>query len=82
MLYFQINGKQIKFTEENGIDILGNMVEASKASINSKLYGDMHNMGHFVVSFCHDPDGRYLEDFCVMGDGNDQLIYEKLNKME
>jgi Hemocyanin, copper containing domain len=49
------------------IDILGNIVEASQLSPNPRLYGDLHNMGHNFISFVHDPDNQYLENFGVMG---------------
>lgn len=52
----------------HGIDILGNIVEACKLSPNPTLYGSLHNHGHTVISYSHDPDGRYLEDYGVMGD--------------
>lgn len=62
------NGQQISLRGSNGIDILGNMVESSSLSPNQLLYGNMHNEGHNVIAFCHDPDQRYLEEFGVMGD--------------
>jgi tyrosinase len=62
------NGTQIPLTEEKGIDILGNMMESSDLSPNRKLYGDLHNSGHIVISYSHDPDHRHLESFGVMGD--------------
>lgn len=57
-----VNGKgeRIPLTEKDGIDILGNLMEASILSQNPKLYGDLHNMGHVAISFAHDPDHRYL----------------------
>ncbi|KAK9503580.1 hypothetical protein O3M35_010109 [Rhynocoris fuscipes] len=61
-------GQMVELSETGGIDILGNMVEASIISINRNLYGDLHNLGHFAISLCHDPDGRNLETFGVMGD--------------
>lgn len=65
-----VNGKgeRIPLTEKDGIDILGNLMEASILSQNPKLYGDLHNMGHVAISFAHDPDHRYLESFSIMGD--------------
>ncbi|XP_026677618.1 phenoloxidase 1-like [Diaphorina citri] len=53
-------GERIPLTEEKGIDILGNLMESSNLSINRKLYGELHNFGHVAISFCHDPDNRYL----------------------
>ncbi|XP_015524598.1 phenoloxidase 1 [Neodiprion lecontei] len=64
------NERRIELTETEGINILGNIVEASILSPNRNLYGDMHNMGHVAISFCHDPDHRYLESFGVMGDSS------------
>ena len=46
--------------EARGIDILGNIVEASILTPNDNLYGDLHNFGHMAIGFCHDPDNRYL----------------------
>ncbi|XP_046734049.1 phenoloxidase 1-like [Diprion similis] len=60
--------QRVELTENEGINVLGNMIEASILSPNRNLYGDMHNMGHVAISFCHDPDHRYLESFGVMGD--------------
>lgn len=54
--------------EARGIDILGDLVEASDLSPNKTLYGSLHNMGHNVIAYSHDPDNRYLEQFGVMGD--------------
>ncbi|XP_049822107.1 phenoloxidase 1-like [Aethina tumida] len=61
-------GQEIQLTENEGIDILGNMVESSILSPNRGFYGDMHNMGHVFISYIHDPDHRHLETFGVMGD--------------
>ncbi|XP_046387012.1 phenoloxidase 1-like [Ischnura elegans] len=62
-------GQNVELTEMGGIDILGNMIEASPVlSINRNLYGDMHNFGHVAIAVSHDPDNRHLETFSVMGD--------------
>nr|XP_014102748.1 phenoloxidase 2 [Bactrocera oleae] len=61
-------GNNIPLDEVKGIDILGDLMEASDLSINPGFYGDLHNQGHNVISFSHDPDNRFLEDFGVMGD--------------
>ncbi|XP_037712887.1 phenoloxidase 2 [Drosophila subpulchrella] len=51
------------------IDILGNMIEASPVlSVNYNFYGNLHNEGHNIISYAHDPDQRHLESFGVMGD--------------
>ncbi|KXJ82708.1 hypothetical protein RP20_CCG011780 [Aedes albopictus] len=61
-------GNRIPLDETKGIDILGDIVEASSLSPNQRLYGSLHNMGHNVIAYIHDPDYRYLEDYGVMGD--------------
>lgn len=52
----------------NGIDMLGNMMESSVASIDRAYYGDIHNMGHVFMAFSHDPESRHLESFGVLGE--------------
>lgn len=49
--------------EEKGIDILGDLMEASILTPNRAFYGDFHNMGHTVMSYIHDPDHRHLVSF-------------------
>ena len=41
------------------MDKLGNTMEANMGSVNKKLYGNLHNDGHNVLSTINDPDGRY-----------------------
>ncbi|KPJ13408.1 Phenoloxidase subunit 1 [Papilio machaon] len=62
------NGRQMPLDEEKGIDIFGDLMEASILSPNRAYYGDLHNMGHIFMSYAHDPDHRNLEQFGVMGD--------------
>nr|AII81929.1 phenol oxidase [Blattella germanica] len=62
------NGNRQNLTEDGGIDILGNIMEASILSPNMNLYGDLHNMGHLILGLCHDPDARNLETFSTIGD--------------
>ncbi|XP_045478104.1 phenoloxidase 1-like [Harmonia axyridis] len=62
------SGERITLTENEGIDILGNMMESSNLSPNRTFYGDYHNMGHIFLSYIHDPDHRHLESFGVIGD--------------
>ncbi|XP_052872969.1 phenoloxidase 8-like [Anopheles cruzii] len=61
-------GNRMPLDEERGIDLLGDIVEASILTPNRTLYGSLHNMGHNVIAYIHDPDYRYLEDYGVMGD--------------
>lgn len=56
----QENGQTTQLTEFEGIDTLGNMIEASILSPNKAFYGDFHNMGHTFISYIHDPDHRHL----------------------
>jgi len=62
------NGRKLPLDEETGIDILGNLMESSMISRNRVHYGDLHNMGHVFISYCHDPDHKHLEQYGVMGD--------------
>lgn len=64
----QGTGRNIPLDEARGIDILGDMLESTDLSPNRQLYGNLHNMGHNLISFVHDPDGRHLEDYSVMAD--------------
>jgi tyrosinase len=67
--FFQASGQQIPLDEVNGINILGNMMEASATlSPNGAFYGDLHNTCHVFIALSHDPDHRHLESFGVMGD--------------
>lgn len=63
----KVSGNRIPFDEVKGIDVLGNLVESTRLSINRKLYGNLHGLGHDLISFIHDPDGKYLEDISTMG---------------
>lgn len=47
---------------------MGDIVESTILSVNPTFYGNLHNEGHNAISYCHDPDARFLEDFGVMGD--------------
>lgn len=52
----------------NGIDILVNCVESNALSINPRYYGSLHNNGHVMISFMHDPKAKYDETGAVMAD--------------
>nr|ALJ76679.1 pro-phenol oxidase subunit 1 [Epicauta chinensis] len=66
--YINDQGQRLPLTEFEGIDVLGNIIEASILTPNSSYYGDFHNMGHVLFSYVHDPDHRHLEQVGVMGD--------------
>lgn len=63
-----INGEQVSLRGPQGIDILADAVEASALSPNKGIYGNLHNEGHTIIAYAHDPERKYLEDFAVMGD--------------
>lgn len=55
------NGREIRLDNENGIDILGNMVEASDLlSPDPQFFGSFHNRGHIAIAYIHDPENRYV----------------------
>jgi len=58
--YINPRGERVSLTEFGGVDVLGNIMEASILSPNPNVYGDLHNLGHVAISYCHDPDHRYL----------------------
>ncbi|GBO02665.1 Hemocyanin F chain, partial [Araneus ventricosus] len=62
------HGNEIVLTPENGIDMLGAMLEPSYESMNREYYGDIHNNVHDMISLIHDPDGRYKKYRGVMAD--------------
>uniref|UniRef100_A0A1Y9H277 Tyrosinase copper-binding domain-containing protein n=1 Tax=Anopheles dirus TaxID=7168 RepID=A0A1Y9H277_9DIPT len=66
---FAVNtdGGRVPLDDARGIDVLGNLVERSSLSINRSLYGDVHNNGHVLLAYIHDPRGIYLESAGVMG---------------
>ncbi|KAK4878033.1 hypothetical protein RN001_010539 [Aquatica leii] len=64
--YIDRRGERVPLTEFEGIDVLGNIIEASSLSPNPSYYGNLHNFGHILLAFIHDPDQRFLESFGVM----------------
>ncbi|KAG8177958.1 hypothetical protein JTE90_014701 [Oedothorax gibbosus] len=65
--------EHIKLTEENGIDILGSLVESNYESKNKLFYGSLHNWGHVMMARITDPDGRFHENAGVMSDTSTAL---------
>lgn len=63
-----MDGNTVSLQNNEGIDILGNLIESSALSINPRYYGSIHNDGHTFIAFSHDPFGRHNEDSGVMGD--------------
>ncbi|XP_038106639.1 phenoloxidase 2 [Culex quinquefasciatus] len=62
------NGQRVPLTEANGIDILGNILEPSKLSVNQQFYGNYHGNLHNLIAYSHDPDNRFLEGYGVVGE--------------
>ncbi|EAT34245.1 AAEL013499-PA [Aedes aegypti] len=63
-----MNGQRIPLTEQNGTDILGNIMEPSSLSVNRQYYGSYHGNLHNVIAYSHDPEGRFLEGYGVVGE--------------
>ncbi|XP_065074155.1 phenoloxidase 8-like [Ochlerotatus camptorhynchus] len=62
------NGQRIQLTEENGVDILGNIMEPSSLTVNRQYYGSYHGNLHNIIAYSHDPEGRFLEGYGVVGE--------------
>nr|CCA94915.1 hemocyanin subunit a [Euphrynichus bacillifer] len=62
------HGNDIPLDEEHGVDILGALIECSHDSKNPDFYGNLHNLGHVMMAYIHDPDGRFQETPGVMTD--------------
>ncbi|CAL4058601.1 unnamed protein product, partial [Meganyctiphanes norvegica] len=55
--------------QQRGIDILGDTFEADEhLSVNPAFYGSLHNTGHDMIAFIHDPQGHHKEELGVIGD--------------
>jgi len=52
-------GKLVTLNGTDGIDILGNIIEASANSVNPKYYGSLHNLAHVMLSRVTDPKGKF-----------------------
>jgi len=53
------DGHSIDILNDRGIDILGNLIESSKYSVNSYYYGALHNTAHMVLGRQGDPHGKF-----------------------
>ena len=52
-------GNTISLRDEKGIDILGNILESSMYSPNSRYYGSLHNLAHIMLGRQADPHGKF-----------------------
>lgn len=41
-------------------------MEASLLSVNRNRYGDLHNFGHLMLAYIHDPDNRYQVNLIII----------------
>nr|ABR12412.1 prophenoloxidase [Procambarus clarkii] len=68
------NGERIPLSDnvttgKRGIDILADAFEADgQLSPNFLFHGDLHNIGHLMLAFCHDSDNAHREEMGVVGD--------------
>nr|SMH67862.1 PPO1 [Scolopendra dehaani] len=62
------DGTKVQLDNDQGIDIVGDVVEAAYTTPNATFYGDFHNLGHQIIARVHDPDERYKEEVGVMAD--------------
>lgn len=52
-------GNDVILDEDTGADIIGSLIESSYDSKNIQFYGNLHNWGHVMMAYIHDPDGRF-----------------------
>ncbi|KAJ8678886.1 hypothetical protein QAD02_014673 [Eretmocerus hayati] len=62
------NGLEINLNNESGVDVLGNVVEASILSPNSAYYGSLHVNLHLAIAYIHDPQNKHLQTPGVLSD--------------
>lgn len=66
--YLQEDGSKVPLNNDKGVDIVGNLLQSSRLSVNRKFYGDIANIGHALIAYCHDPDNLFLQSCGIMGD--------------
>lgn len=57
----------ITLNNDQGIDVLGNMLQASSISPN-RYYGDICNYGMSLLAYVHDPENQFNQSYSVMGE--------------
>ncbi|XP_063607334.1 phenoloxidase 3-like [Penaeus indicus] len=84
------NGDKVRIRDDvtsgkRGIEILSEALEAdAKLSVNFPYYGDLHNRGHDILAFSHDPDNAHKEEMGVVGDLGTSLrdpVFFRLHKL-
>ena len=59
-------GEIINILNDDGIDIIGNIIESSNYSPNPGYYGNLHNTAHIVFGRQGDPKGKFKQPAGVM----------------
>ncbi|CAL4113977.1 unnamed protein product, partial [Meganyctiphanes norvegica] len=60
------DGEVINILNNEGIDILGSLIESSEYSKNPEYYGALHNTAHIVLGRQGDPHGKFKQPPGVM----------------
>merc|ERR550519_1397839 len=60
------DGSNIDILNDEGINILGNLIESSPYSVNRYYYGALHNTAHIVLGRQGDPHGKFKQPPGVM----------------
>nr|XP_045623127.1 hemocyanin subunit-like [Procambarus clarkii] len=53
------DGTKIDIKNSRGVEILGDLIEASEYSPNFAYYGSIHNLAHIIIGRQGDPHGKY-----------------------
>merc|ERR1719402_1915317 len=60
------DGSTVDILNDQGIDVLGNLIESSTYSVNPYYYGALHNTAHIVLGRQGDPKGKFKQPPGVM----------------
>lgn len=75
----QGDSQNISLNNDKGIDVVGNLLQSSILSPNRQFYGDICNIGHAFIAYCHDPENLNQQAYGVMGEPStcmrDALFY-------
>nr|ABB59715.1 hemocyanin [Cyamus scammoni] len=53
------DGSRVDIRDENGINLLGDIIESSVYSLNAGYYGALHNDAHILLGRQSDPHGKF-----------------------
>lgn len=69
----------MSLNNDQGCNVLGNLLQSSSLSVNRHYYGDIANIGLAFIAYCHDPENYSLQPYGVMGEPatcmRDMLFY-------